>query len=457
MASEKLNFTRASLSAIIPPEKGRRYYLDDHARSLIIDVQASGTKTFQVYRKVSGSPVRIALGQFNPDLTESKDIPSGTDVLEMIGNAAKINVRIARKLAEAVNASLDKGINPAQKARHARMVALQEFTLRQAFDRYYADHLVPHGKRTADDLCNDFDRYLGKVMPGQKKTRGKEKVKSPGSVDWEVRKLSSISQSDIRKLMVSLKDNVGSRTANKVFVLLRSIYNKVIAWRLYAGENPCTGIEKFKENSRERFVTGEELPRFLAAVEKIDNPDFKDFVLLSLYTGARRANVLAMRWQDLNFHAGILTVPSEFSKNGSPLTIPITTIVRTVLEKRKAAMTVASPYVFPANSISGHMSPPNKRWKALLADAEIANLRLHDLRRSLGSWAAMQGTSLPIIGKMLGHKTSQATAVYAHLQFDPVKVAMEMATAAMQAKGKTIESIGDPLPPLPPSILIPQT
>lgn len=447
MASEKFNFTRASISAITPPEKGRKYYLDNQTRSLIIDVQASGTKTFQVYRKVSGSPVRIALGQFNPDLTESRDIPIGTDVLGLIGNAARINVRIARKLAEAVNASLDKGINPAQKARHTRMLVAQELTLRQAFDRYYDDHLAPHGKRTAEDLRNDFARYLGKVPPGQKKPRGKEKIKSSGSVDWEQRKLSSISQSDIRKLMLSLQENVGSRTANKVYVLVRSIYNKIIAWRLYTGANPCDGIQKFKEITRERFVTGDELPRFMTAIEKIEHKDFKDFLLLSLYTGARRANVLAMRWQDFNLHAGIWTVPSEFSKNGSALTIPLTTPVCELIHQRKATMTVASPYVFPANSISGHMAPPNKLWKTLLAEAGIDDLRLHDLRRSIGSWAAMGGTSTAIIGRMLGHKSSEATAVYARLQFDPVKVAMELATAAMLANAKT----ADQLPPLPPS------
>lgn len=446
MASEIFNFTRASISGIAPPEKGRTYYRDEKARSLLIDVQASGTKTFQVYRKVSGRPTRIALGQFNPNLPESRDIPNGTDVLSLIGNTAELNVKIARKLADAVNASLDKGVNPAQHARDIRMLASQELTLRQAFDRYYADHLEPQGKRTAGDLCNDFDRYLGKVAPGQKKLRGKEKVKSPGSVDWEMRKLSSISQSNVRKLMIDLKENVGSRTANKVFVLLRSVYNKMTDWKLYTGENPCIGIEKFKENSRERFVTGEELPRFMAAVEKLDNQDFKHFVLLSLYTGARRANVLAMRWQDLNFHAGILTVPSEFSKNGSALTVPLTTVARNILERRKASMTVVSPYVFPANSVSGHMAPPNKRWKTLLADAEITDLRLHDLRRSIGSWAAMGGTSLPIIGKMLGHKTSQATTVYARLQFDPVKVAMESATSAME-KAATPKKRLRPLPP----------
>jgi integrase len=464
VASEKLNFTRSSLSAILPPVKGRVYYRDEQARSLILDVQASGTKTFQVYRKADGIPTRVTLGRFNSSLPESRDYPTGTDPLTLIGNTAELNVRMARKLADAVNASLDRGINPAQNARNIRTQHSQELTLRQAFDRYYADHLIPHGKRTANDLSNDFARYLGKVAPGQKKLHGKEKGKSAGAVDWELRKLSSISQADIRKLMISLKDSIGSRTANKVFVLLRSIYNKIIAWQLYTGQNPCSGIEKFKENSRERFVTGDELPRFLAAVEKIDHQDFKDFVFLSLFTAARRANVLAMRWQDINFHAGIWTVPGEFSKNGSALTIPITKIVLELLERRKTELTAdvaiksptetpatTSPYVFPASSGEGHMSPPNKRWKALLTEAKVEDLRLHDLRRSFGSWAAMGNISLAIIGGMLGHKSSEATKVYARMHSDPIREAMELTTATILEHGMPTSGHEKPLPPLPPS------
>jgi integrase len=97
-------------------------------------------------------------------------------------------------------------------------------------------------------------------------------------------------------------------------------------------------------------------------------------------------------------------------------------------------LSAPSPYVFPADSASGHMSPPNKRWKKLLIDADLTDLRLHDLRRSLGSWAAMTGASLAVIGRALGHKSTDATAVYARLQHDPVTEAMERATAAMLSK-----------------------
>ncbi|MGZ3236855.1 MAG: tyrosine-type recombinase/integrase [Burkholderiaceae bacterium] len=457
MATQILNFTKSALTAATPPLSGRIYLKDEKTRGLILDVQSSGTKTFQVYRKFNGKPKRIVLGRFNPELAESRDLPLGTDPLSMIGNNAELNVRTARKLADAANASLDRGIDPASTAREARLKHERELTLRQAFDYYFSDHLIAHEKRSAVMIKDDFARYLGTVPPGQKKPRGKEKIKSAGAVDWERRKLSSISQDDVRKMLVSVKDKTGLRTANRILVMLRSIYNKMIEWKLYTGDNPCAGIQKFKENSHERYLTWEEAPRFWNALEKINHPDFKDFVLLSLFTGARRENVLSMRWQDLNLQERIWTVPGQFSKNGSPLKIPIVDMSCEILEKRKKAavdcqvnsgtQNETNPFIFPADSKSGYMSPPNKRWKALLSDAKIENFRLHDLRHTLGTYAANGNTSGAIIGKMLGHKTSQATGRYMHVGDFTAKTGMEKAVGTIMEKANPKKK----LPPLPPS------
>ena len=61
----------------------------------------------------------------------------------------------------------------------------------------------------------------------------------------------------------------------------------------------------------------------------------------------------------------------------------------------------------------------------------MTDLRIHDLRRTLGSWQAKTGASMAIIGKSLNHKTHQATAIYARLDLDPVRQSVNTATAAM--------------------------
>jgi len=102
------------------------------------------------------------------------------------------------------------------------------------------------------------------------------------------------------------------------------------------------------------------------------------------------------------------------------------------LERREAAKT--SEYVFPSprKSGSGHISELKKGWKALLERAGLSEgFRMHDLRRTMGSWQAITGTSTKIIGASLGHKSEQATAHYAHLIIDPVRSAMQRAADAM--------------------------
>ena len=74
---------------------------------------------------------------------------------------------------------------------------------------------------------------------------------------------------------------------------------------------------------------------------------------------------------------------------------------------------------------------PKKGWKRILERAGIDNLRIHDLRRTLGSWQAKTGASLAIIGKSLNHKNQNTTAIYARLDLDPVRDSINKATSAM--------------------------
>jgi integrase len=431
MAQESFSFSRASINKIVPPEEGRLYFRDSDQRGLVLDVQASGVMSFQIYRKVAGKPVRISFGRFDASIPESREIPSGVEPLTLLGNIPSLNVRMARKLATAINAELDRGINPVKAIKTKRRAVEDELTLQGAFNKYYDDWLVPHGKRSHDDLRAMFNRNLGEVPPGQTKLRGRERTKSPFGVNWTRRKLSEIHQADVMRLHIDLQKGHGIHIANRVFELLRAIFNKIIEWKLFAGPNPCAGITKFEEPERLRFVKGEELPRFFDALAVEGNATFKDFVLLLLLTGARRENVLSIKWKDIDFDAALWSIPDKLSKNKKAMTIPLTSVAIEILELRRGN---GSEFVFPAESKTGYMSAPKKHWVQLLKRAELDDLRLHDLRRSLGSWQAMTGASLVIIGQSLGHKSAEATRVYAQLQVDPVRESMERATQTMWGK-----------------------
>ncbi len=104
---------------------------------------------------------------------------------------------------------------------------------------------------------------------------------------------------------------------------------------------------------------------------------------------------------------------------------------------------IASNFVFPGTGKSGHLVEPKKGWIRIKERAGIKDLRLHDLRRSLGSWQAITGSSLVIIGKTLAHKDQKTTAIYAQLDNDPVRESLQKATEAIFNAGNYKLNIGE--------------
>jgi integrase len=202
-------------------------------------------------------------------------------------------------------------------------------------------------------------------------------------------------------------------------------------------------------------MDADELGQFMAALQSEKTlPDWRDFFELSLWTGARRANVEAMRWSHINLETKTWVIPADESKNGKAMPLPLsppameiltrrlnerqerTSILATARTKRamrqRDSLTQNADFVFPSKGKSGHIVEPKKAWADMLQRAGIENLHVHDLRRTLGSWQAAGGTSLQIIGKSLGHKSQKATEIYSRLNLDPVRDSVNKATAAMQ-------------------------
>jgi integrase len=219
-------------------------------------------------------------------------------------------------------------------------------------------------------------------------------------------------------------------------------------------------------------LQADELPRFYAALAEEPNETIRDYFLLSLLTGARRSNALAMRWDEIDFARAEWRIPR--TKNNDPQTVPLTPEALAILEQRRPRP--ASGYVFPGDGESGHLVEPRGGWQRIFDRDELAqlgtlirnagsrfkpiegenlseslirarreakrrrlntdkcrmaDLRIHDLRRTLGSWQARTGASLAIIGKSLNHKNVQTTAIYSRLDIDPVRESVERATSAM--------------------------
>lgn len=380
--TNSLNFTKDNLLKMEPPLTGRDTYKDTKEKGLILIVSYGGSKIFYLYKLISGKPQRIKIGSF-PDLTVAE---AREKVLELKNQIAN-------------------GINPNDEKNQAKREMI-----------FY-------------DLFNEFmERYSKK---SKKSWKYDEREINKFCSEWFKRKISSITNSEVRLLHEKIKDNNGLYQANRILERVRAMYNKAIEWG-YIDKNPALNIKKFKETSRDRFIQPDELPRFFEALAEESNAAVKDYFYLALYTGVRKSNLLAMRWEEVNLERKEWLIPE--TKNGEALRIPLADEAVLILEERKLKIKksgVQSEWVFPSSASCGHFVDPKKAWKRVLARAQIEDLRIHDIRRTLGSYQTISGSSLQIIGKSLGHKTSQATEIYARVNLDPVRASVNKALELM--------------------------
>jgi len=341
----KLHFSKRALLSLPLPTDGQRVsYWDKRVPGLALRVTASGSKAFYVYRRVKGRPARIRLGGF-PELT----------------------VEQARKRAAAMNMEIMAGGDPQERKRTMR----EEMTFGELFEQYLETHAKVHKRTWAQDKAQQ-KRYL---------TR------------WKSRRASSITHSDVKALHARLGKANGPYAANRVVALLHTVWEKAREAG-YSGPNPASGVRKFKEQSRERFLQADELPKFFKALEA-ETPTWRDFFMVALMTGARRGNVLGMKWADVHLDRATWVIP--MTKSGAAVTLPLAPQVVDILKARKAE--TKGEYAFPSRGKTGHLVEMKSAWARVLDRAGLDDLRIHDLRRTLGSWQAAGGSSLLVIGK----------------------------------------------------------
>lgn len=400
--TQAINFTKDSLDKL--PFLAKQYDVGDARQpGLRLRVNPGRSKTFIIYRKIEGKPCRIKLGRF-PEMT----------------------IEQARRMAQSVLGKISEGANPQTEKRQAKA----EPTFRALCEIYFRDHVTPFNRRAKDNR---------RVLEMHVLT------------EWGDRKASAITKEDARRLHLAIaercaarlrgkiattKRNQGQPTANKAMKLARAAFNFAIDGGHWKGQNPCIRLKRFKEESRDRFLNqGDEINAFYAAIAE-ENPDVRDFFRLALFSGARKTNVLSMRWEDIDFTLRRWRVRAEASKNAESMVIalprPALAILKWRLRSQKRAGLV-SPFVFPGYGKTGHRTAPRQAFARIKARMGVSDLHIHDLRRTLGSYMAIGGESLPMIGQALGHKDYRTTAIYARLSRDPVLQAVEQAVRLMRS------------------------
>jgi integrase len=210
------------------------------------------------------------------------------------------------------------------------------------------------------------------------------------------------------------KSKRSGATVNRYLASLSSCLAYGVKTLQWIERNPCEKIAKPKENKgRVRFLTDDERIALLEACKS--HKDLYLAVVLALSTGARQAEIMTLRFSQVDFNRKIITL--NRTKNGDTRSLPLVGNAFTLLQERAKVRTLADDRIFPPTKFAKKTDFLNLRqpWEKALKTAKITNFHWHDLRHTAASYMAMSGVSLIEISKILGHRTMQMVSRYSHL------------------------------------------
>ncbi|QSH42384.1 site-specific integrase [Lentisphaerota bacterium ZTH] len=387
---QKIKFTKTNIEKLPVPEKKTKYQDRDN-KYLHLIITPKNSRTYYYIRCINGRPKYIKIASY-----------------------AEVSIKAAQQRCIEISNDIMRGIDTKQKEK-------QDISLEEAFG-YWLKHRekVRGYHRDIKDCRNRFISYVPL------------RLKNKRVID--------IVRSEVRKLHSRVCDEIGIHTANRLLQSIRAAINLLIKHDYGIPQNPAAMIDLFKERSRSRFIKEDEVERFFTELMKSASQDFKDFVLIALFTSKRKSNVLAAEWSEIDFRKRLWTIPGEKTKNDDDDVTVLDEAVLDILKRRKKEQQgkgIETNWIFYSDhNRSGHYTNPSDTWRNLLKRAGIEDLRIHDLRRTLASWMANQNVSLHMIACVLGQKSTGVTPTYARLSVDPKREAVSNAVAEMLKVGK---------------------
>lgn len=315
------------------------------------------------------------------------------------------------------------------RARYLTIGPANVLTLKQARELARAEKVKvlagrdPLGERRSRVEGKTFgelaDRYLKKHAPTKKSGDEDERL-----IDRLLRPafgttmLATITPHDVQKLHERISDKTPTQ-ANRAVSLLSKMFNLGKKWG-YLAKNPAEGIERNKERQRERFVSPAEMKRLAAAIDGSENVFIKAVLWAYLFTGARKSELLRLRWEDIDFDRR--EVMLRDTKAGNTHILPLTTHLEAQL--RELPRIKGNPYVFCGRKGS-HLVSIDNAWADIRRAAKLEDVWIHDLRRTVATWIVGNGYSLALVQNVLNHANPQTTQRYARFQLEPAAKALE--------------------------------
>lgn len=308
-----------------------------------------------------------------------------------IGPASVLSRYQAQMVARRVIAYARVGRDPATDRRRIRSAP--------SFEDFLEEYWLRSSPRWKRRTLETHDSYRRKYLDGA----------------FEGIFIDELNEEHVTRWFAELNDRTGPGAANRTLEILKHMLNRAEAWgyRL-ENTNPCRGIRSNRRRKCERFLSGEELVRLgneLAELRGSDDPTRRcagaAFTLL-LLTGCRYREILTLQWQDVRGNRLHL----RDSKTG-PRTVWLGSTAREVIDGLPRL--AGNPWLFWNHQHHRPMRCIRGTWLTIVDRAKLGKLRIHDLRHTFASHAAMSRETLPMIGRLLGHANHRSTARYAHL------------------------------------------
>ena len=340
----------------------------------------------------------------------------GRRIRTRIGDAVSMRIAKAREIAK----SLIGGDATAAPRKIRQPVG--GITVAEAWDAYLADTksgaFIAGRKPTSASTIKSYEELYN---PHLKKQYGGKSLHALAR--------------DIETLHATFRDRPA--TGNRLLQLVRNIFTHAIRKGTWTGSNPTLdpatgrGLRKYTVEARSRFLKTDEAARVLNHADTEVEP-WRDFWRLLLLTGVRSSNLREMKWSQVDLETEpTWSIPT--TKNGQPVVkllvgwaaeILRDRIERTEKDEQGRPM---SPWVFPMKEAPTRpICDLDHAWARVTKAAALDNVHIHDLRRTAGSWATIGGAPLPAVGGMLGHKSANATAVYARVDAGATRAASEI-------------------------------
>lgn len=359
------------------PGRSKVDYFDVDQRGFMLEVRASGGKTF--YQRYTDE--------------------RGRERQYKIGPADVLTLDQARRKARIVSAQALLGDDPQDKRKELRAIPTLADLVR---DRY-----MPHVKSYKRSWCTDETVLRIHILPAL------------GTLH-----VDEITGTAIANLLQTMRDKgYATGTTNRVLILLRYIFNLARKWKIPGiRETPTFGLSTAPDVQRDRFLSPEETQRLIASINVDENRVAARAITLLLLTGGRRNEITQAKWDYVDWEKRALLVP--ISKTGRPRSIALNGQAIALL--RSITPIPGNPYIFPSPVTGRPSASLHFPWARIRERAMLDDVRLHDLRHSFASFLVNQGVSLYVVQGLLGHTQPRTTQRYAHLAQDTLLDAAEM-------------------------------